>query len=727
MNALTQLELVQTIGVVLAHFLWQGAAIAMILAVALRVLRASTVRYAAATIAMLAMALCPLITAGVMFLSPAPQDAVVAATVAQRQAPIVIDTPIAAGSEEINDTSSLWMSILVSIWFIGVAAMGTRHVVGWLQLRSARATSDPIDSIEWTAPLARMIDALGVNAVVQLAATTRFDSAVAFGVFKPIILVPVSLLSGLSAAQIELILAHELAHIRRRDYLINLLQTTVETILFYHPAVWWVGAVMRREREYCCDDLAAAACGGDRRAYAMTLLELGAQYGTDRATARFAPAMSGYSIVDRAMRLVREHTTNREPVGGLIAMLVIAVTVFTTLAIGKDSADELAAAAASASEAPTTSPASQPATLTFYIGGAVKRAGVYTFSSTRPPTLAEAIITAGGRAEISRVQVISRDGEIVESDVKREGWKEDVRGGGMKVAGDMKIMVGPSFPGPRVAITVDDPDWEKTYRIGRFDLLNIRVTSKDGATPPAEHEARVPESGKVALADVKVDVNAMGLTTRELTDTLLAAFQQGNLNLNVDVKIAEARGNTFIAVGMVGRPGEYMVALGKKLRLSAALQMTGLRDEAKVITILSKNGADSKVIGTYNAADFRKSTPPADDPVIEPGQVIFAGERSPEATQPATDRAPAAKPTTSKADAQTDNARPREFAMEDLAKTDPMMRYFIENRSRASLKQVQLTRQFGATHPSVLVAQRESDSASRMAEEYFADKKPKPR
>ncbi len=74
------------------------------------------------------------------------------------------------------------------------------------------------------------------------------------GHLRPVILMPVGLLAGLPAGQIELILLHELAHIRRCDYLVNLLQTSVENLLFYHPVVWWISGVIRAEREHCCDD-----------------------------------------------------------------------------------------------------------------------------------------------------------------------------------------------------------------------------------------------------------------------------------------------------------------------------------------------------------------------------------------------------------------------------------------------------------------------------------------
>ena len=113
-------------------------------------------------------------------------------------------------------------------------------------------------------------------------------------------LVPAATLAGLSASQLELVLAHELAHIRRRDYLVNLLQTAVETLLFYHPAVWWVSGRMRVEREHCCDDLAVAACGNPV-GYARALADL---EGLGTRGPVLAMAASGGSLFDRVARLV---------------------------------------------------------------------------------------------------------------------------------------------------------------------------------------------------------------------------------------------------------------------------------------------------------------------------------------------------------------------------------------------------------------------------------------
>ena len=111
---------------------------------------------------------------------------------------------------------------------------------------------------------------MGVRRAVALLESARVEVPMVVGWLRPAILVPVAALSGLTALELEAILAHELAHIRRHDYLVNLLQCVVEALMFYHPATWWISRVIRREREHCCDDMAVAACR-DRLVYARAL------------------------------------------------------------------------------------------------------------------------------------------------------------------------------------------------------------------------------------------------------------------------------------------------------------------------------------------------------------------------------------------------------------------------------------------------------------------------
>ena len=148
------------------------------------------------------------------------------------------------------------------------------------------------------------------------------------GLLRPVLLVPVGALAGLPAEQVELLLIHELAHIRRYDYLVNALQSMVEALLFYHPAVWWVSGQMRSEREMCCDD-AAVAITGDAPGLARALAQIGA---AEHAHQQAAMAATGGSLVNRVARLLgvprpasRTHSLAAVAAAALIAISAIAV------------------------------------------------------------------------------------------------------------------------------------------------------------------------------------------------------------------------------------------------------------------------------------------------------------------------------------------------------------------------------------------------------------------
>lgn len=147
------------------------------------------------------------------------------------------------------------------------------------------------------------------------------------GHIRPVILMPIGVLAGLPAAQSEAILLHELAHIRRYDYLVNILQRWVECLLFYHPAVWWISRVIRAERENCCDDLAVAISGNAQEyAVALAALEQNRWRGREAAV-----AASGGSLVKRIRRLLYPKVTSSVWTP-LFAALILLTTAMVALA-----------------------------------------------------------------------------------------------------------------------------------------------------------------------------------------------------------------------------------------------------------------------------------------------------------------------------------------------------------------------------------------------------------
>ena len=210
----------------------------------------------------------------------------------------VLGVSIAGGLER---GAPLWLPWLVALWGLGVSLLTLRLIGGWvIAQRIKRSVIDgPVDRLQQA--VERLGARLGVSRPVRVFRSALVEVPTVIGWLRPVVLVPVGAVTGLTPAQLEALLAHELAHIRRHDYLVNLLQTVVETLLFYHPAVWWVSRRVREEREHCCDDLAVAACG-DRIAYARALCEL------ERLrlpAPALAMAASGGSLLHRIRRLLQ--------------------------------------------------------------------------------------------------------------------------------------------------------------------------------------------------------------------------------------------------------------------------------------------------------------------------------------------------------------------------------------------------------------------------------------
>src|SRR5205823_1846268 len=153
------------------------------------------------------------------------------------------------------------------IWVIGVLIFLIKQLVSWLGTRRMRGKGVCAAPESWQQRLNRIRSDLGVSSPVMLMESCLAHIPMVLGHARPAILLPLGFLAGLPVEQIELVLMHEVAHIRRCDYAINVLQTFVEGLMFYNPAVWWISGLIRTEREHCCDDLVVGATH-DAHAYA---------------------------------------------------------------------------------------------------------------------------------------------------------------------------------------------------------------------------------------------------------------------------------------------------------------------------------------------------------------------------------------------------------------------------------------------------------------------------
>jgi beta-lactamase regulating signal transducer with metallopeptidase domain len=326
----------------LVHFLWQGALVGIAtggILVLLDKARAST-RYAVALGALFLMAALPIATASrlmdraagpVRSVTPVAAERVVAnapdpvARPVSMPAPMLtpIMAPMAARVVSAGEARKLGVSLLpwiFRLWLAGVAALSLFHLGGWSRVRRLPRQGRPAG--QDLQALARGLGSrLGIGRAVALLESTAVSVPMVVGWLQPVVLVPASVLTGLPPSQLAAVLAHELAHVRRHDYLVNLLQTAVETLLFYHPAVWWVSAQVRRERENCCDDLAVGVCG-DRLGYARALANL---EGLRAPASPLVLAASGGSLVERIRRLVGApvHRPRQSWMAGVLALSLL--------------------------------------------------------------------------------------------------------------------------------------------------------------------------------------------------------------------------------------------------------------------------------------------------------------------------------------------------------------------------------------------------------------------
>jgi beta-lactamase regulating signal transducer with metallopeptidase domain len=271
-------EVMRTLGWALLHFVWQGAGFAALLAVAMAVCRSAAARYALAVGTLVLMVASPVITFTWVLrqTNPAVQSGALGAsswagTPARGAVAAAPSGAPAAASRTEQPIAMLW---LVEGWFLGVVVLSLRTAGGlFLIERMRRREITPVgrELYEKCVALQRK---MGLDRVIRYCECLRLDAPAVLGWFRPVVLLPVRALTGLNEEQVEAVIAHELAHIRRLDCFVNLFQIAAETLLFYHPAVWWVSQRIRSERENCCDDEAIAVCGNTvNYARALTLME----------------------------------------------------------------------------------------------------------------------------------------------------------------------------------------------------------------------------------------------------------------------------------------------------------------------------------------------------------------------------------------------------------------------------------------------------------------------
>jgi outer membrane protein assembly factor BamB/protocatechuate 3,4-dioxygenase beta subunit len=216
----------------------------------------------------------------------------------------------------------------------GVCLFSVRLLVGLIGAERARRRGISAAPSTVVHMVSRLSERLRIRRPVRVVVSALADAPALIGWLRTVILLPFSTLNGLTPDQLEAILTHELAHIRRHDYLVNLLQTVVETVLFYHPAVWWISRRLRQEREHCCDDWAVSLCG-DRMAYARALATL---EGLRAVRPKLAVAVQGGSLTARIRRIVGTPDATASPKAALALVTVLFLALVAQLSHNENSA-----------------------------------------------------------------------------------------------------------------------------------------------------------------------------------------------------------------------------------------------------------------------------------------------------------------------------------------------------------------------------------------------------
>ncbi|MBA6391047.1 M56 family metallopeptidase [Colwellia sp. BRX10-3] len=328
-ESLINSPLLAALAITLIHFLWQGVLIAVVLKALLSLIshQKSQLRYALSAMAMLANLILPTITFFLVYDSGYRQATNFA------QALPLLDQNFYLEQIQANAWYMEWLEFLPLVtmaWLAIVSVLALKLIIELYNVNKLPLQGCTAVDIALQKRFDALISKVGLSRKVVLLLSSKTDVPMAIGWLKPVVLVPFSMLSGLTPQQLDMLLLHELAHIRRHDYLVNFLQTLVEILLFFHPAVSWVSKQMRNEREYCSDDIAVQHCGSSL-AYAHTLADTASLCEKHRhhTIPSMAMAASGGDLKQRVVRLLdnQQHCTKTTDSGKWLASFTILLTI----------------------------------------------------------------------------------------------------------------------------------------------------------------------------------------------------------------------------------------------------------------------------------------------------------------------------------------------------------------------------------------------------------------
>ncbi len=321
-----------SLSLTLLHFLWQGLLVALVLKSALLIVsnKKPQLRYALSTLAMLANLLLPLITFSIIYraelaLTGANTSVLILSNLIQE-----LKQPDSFISyQELSELLPSFLPYIALLWLATVILLASKLLLEIYNVNKLPQQGTIEPSRQLLTRFNELAKQLNLTITPKLLISLKVDVPMAIGWLKPVVLIPTTMISGLNSAQLEMLILHELAHIRRHDYLVNFLQTFVEILLFFHPAVLWVSKQMRNEREYCSDDIAVQHCG-NAVAYAHTLADtasLCTKAHHKHTIPSMAMAASGGDLKQRVIRLVDHHCAPQNNISKWFASATIIFSI----------------------------------------------------------------------------------------------------------------------------------------------------------------------------------------------------------------------------------------------------------------------------------------------------------------------------------------------------------------------------------------------------------------
>lgn len=315
-------ESIPVLGRALVHFIWQGGVVGLLAGIALFLLRHARPqsRYLVLCMAMLACLLAPLIDVALQLSDAGAASTPLRPTPTGRSPGPALQAAVFPAAAWAG-THEGWLPMVVAAWAAGACALCLRMALGVAWIGHLRASAQPPLQAQWQARLDAIARHLGIGRAVGLRLVDGMESPASAGWWRPVVLLPTALVSRMPVELVEALLAHELAHVRRHDYLVNLLQGLVEALLFYHPVVWWLSRQARVEREHIADRIALDALESPRT-LAVALAALSELQSADRAPPRLAQAAQGGHLMSRIEQLVRP---GRRVAGARIAFPLLGI------------------------------------------------------------------------------------------------------------------------------------------------------------------------------------------------------------------------------------------------------------------------------------------------------------------------------------------------------------------------------------------------------------------